>query len=84
MCSSDLTLGPAIVDGVGRATLQKIDALWAAIISQVPRTQFVEDAGHQLDLMRAAVERKRPADADKAALHIEALVNAELNKLTSK
>ena len=42
------------------------------------RTEFVDDATHQLDLMRTGVERKRAADVDKAALHLQAIVDAEL------
>ena len=76
------TLSAGISAGRSEAqqVFDELAALWGAAKSQLPRTQFVDDVQHQLDLMQIAVDRRRPADADKAALHIRALVNAELDK----
>lgn len=49
--------------------LAEIEALWSAaeteVIAQSPST--AESIGRMVDLARTAVERNRPADADKAA-----------------
>jgi len=68
------TLSTAIADGDGREVLADIEGLWLAISSQLPRTEFVDDTGYQVEVMRNAVERKRPADADKASLRIGELI----------
>ena len=71
-------LSPAMIEGKGKQVMAELDRLWSAISAQLPRTEFVDDAAHQLDLMRTGVERKRAADVDKAALHLQAIVDAEL------
>lgn len=75
-------LSPAMIEGKGKQVMADLDRLWASISSQLPRTEFVDDAAHQLDLMRVGVERKRAADVDKAALHLQAIVDSELPKLS--
>ena len=71
-------LSPAMIEGRGKQVIDELDRLWNAIKAQLPRTTFVESAGHQIDLMRAGVERKRAADVDKAALHLDAIADAGL------
>lgn len=68
------SLSTAIIDGNGTDRFAEIDALWRAAAAQLERTTFRESTQYQIDLMRAAVERKRPADADKASLHVKALI----------
>jgi hypothetical protein len=75
-----LSAGISVGRSEAQQILDELVSLWGAAKSQLPRTQFVEDVQHQLDIMQIAVDRRRPADADKAALHIRALVNAELDK----
>ncbi len=72
-----LTLSTAIVDGQGAKRFAEIDGIWRAAAAQLQRTSFRESTQYQIDLMRNAVERKRPADADKASLQIRALVDNE-------
>ena len=69
-------LSAAIVDGTGRSVNDEIDGLWTAASAQLSHTVFVDEIQHQLDLMQTAVDRRRPADADKAALHLRALIDA--------
>lgn len=79
------TLGNAIAEGgaQGRQVFAQLDALWAAAKARLPRTTFVEQVSNQMALMQQAAERRRPADADKAALHIQSLVTAELDDLVA-
>lgn len=76
--STVFLLSTAIVDGNGKQQFATIDAIWRAAAEQLPRTTFRESTQYQIDLMRNAVERKRPADADKASLQIRALIDNEL------
>ncbi len=69
-------LSIAINEGQGTQTLAELTALWTAAAAQLPRTSFVEQAQHQMDRMALAVERRRPADADKAARNLRALIEA--------
>jgi hypothetical protein len=70
------TLSPAIDDGTSREVFGTIDDLWSAVKAQLPHTTFVDDVQHQVDLMSTAVDRKRPGDADKAAVHLRMLIDA--------
>ena len=70
------TLSTSIADGRGKQAFAEIEAIWNALSSKLRRTEFVVDLGERVDFMRNAVQRKRPADADKAAMHIRALVEA--------
>ena len=49
--------------------LAEIEAIWAAAETEVAATSpsSAESIGRMVDLARTAVERNRPADADKAA-----------------
>ena len=51
------------------AVLAEIEALWNAAETEVTAlsTESAESIGRMVDLARTAVERNRPADADKAA-----------------
>ena len=70
------TLSGAIDDGIGRDTFTSLTNLWVAAKDQMKHTLFVDDVQRQLDLMATAVERKRPGDADKAAMHLKAIIDS--------
>jgi len=74
------SLGSAIADSgaKGRAVLAELETLWTAAKAQLPRTEFVEEVGHQIELMQIAVKQTRPADAEKAALRTQALIDNQL------
>lgn len=59
-----------------RPTLAHIEVLWQVVRPDVERThpQLVEDLDANVARCRAAVERNRPADADKAYRNLRALV----------
>jgi len=69
----DLTagLGQMIVDGetaAARARLAQARAIWAVMEPQIRAAgvDLIEEVQSIIDLIGTAVERKRPADADKA------------------
>ncbi len=55
-------------DNEARATLDRINAIWAAVESEIDETRPELRGGIETTVMLAnsAVERNRPADADKA------------------
>lgn len=64
-------LGQAIVDGKGSVTSARLDRtekIWALLEPQIRQEgiDIVEQTQTVVDLVRTAVKRKRPADADKA------------------
>ncbi len=65
-----------IVSGGAGTAIAAIDALWQAAVIQLPHTEFRDNVAHQVDLLDTAVARRHPADADKAALHLQALVDS--------
>jgi hypothetical protein len=69
-------LGNLIADGGDREVIARIDALWAASSAEVARVDagLGRDVTHQLDLLHVAVERNRPADADKSSRHLAELL----------
>lgn len=75
------SLSTSIADGKGKQAFATIEDVWGALKAQLRRTEFVDDLGDRIDFLRNAVERKRPADADKAAMHIRALVDAAQTEL---
>lgn len=75
-------LSTSISDGRGKQAFAEIEAIWTALAARLRRTEFVVDIGERVDFMRNAVERKRPADADKAAMHIRALVESAAAELS--
>lgn len=68
------SLGDQIAKGgdTAKATLADIEALWDAAGPEVrrQRAELGLEIDHQVELVRTAVERKRPADADKAAQNL--------------
>jgi hypothetical protein len=64
-------------DGDNEA-LARIEALWAIVGPDVDATRpdLAPSFGAALDLVRRSVERRRPADADKAANNLRALIEA--------
>jgi len=64
-------------DGEAEA-LARIDTLWSAlqVDLQTDRPELVAGFRSVIDLARSAVNRRRPADADKARLNAEALFAA--------
>lgn len=55
-------------DGDEDATLARIDELWASARDEIGRDRpsVADDVQTTIDMARVAVERNRPADADKA------------------
>lgn len=69
-------LGNLIVDGGDREVIDRIDTLWAASSADVADVDAAlgRDVTHQLDLLHVAVERNRPADADKTSRNLAELL----------
>lgn len=68
----------AIIDeGDQRALLAEAEGLWSAAKPEVAATDAdtAEEMEGMMDIARLAVERSRPADADKAAKFLESLVD---------
>lgn len=62
-------LGSQIADGdEADATFARIEAIWAAIRAEIEarHPELISGFGSTIDMARTAVERTRPADADKA------------------
>lgn len=74
-----VTLSEAIVENEGdNEILARVDAYWAAAepaVSEANAT-LARDIERAVALMRNGVERRRPADADKAAINLRTLVAA--------
>ncbi len=58
--------------------LARIEALWAVAGPEVEadRPELAPDFGAALELVRRSVERRRPADADKATNNLRMLIEA--------
>jgi hypothetical protein len=70
-----LELGLRIAEGGSREALEQIEQAWAAAgpgIEDVNGTAY-RTVDSMVGLLRVAVERRRPADADKAARNIDAV-----------
>ncbi len=69
-------LGNLIVDGGDDDVIDRIDALWAASSADVASIDpgLGRDVTHQLELLHVAVERNRPADADKSSRNLAELL----------
>ena len=69
-------LGNLIADGGDREVIDRIDTLWAASSADVAGVDpaLGRDVTHQLDLLHVAVERNRPADADKTSRNLAELL----------
>jgi hypothetical protein len=74
-------LGDRIADHGDREVINRIDALWAASSAAVDGVDpaLGRDVQHQLEVLHAAVERNRPADADKSSRNLAALLQAFLD-----
>lgn len=77
-----LGLGNEIFDGDSASRLTTIQDLWTEARSSVDDIDpaLGREVDHQLDLITTAVERKRPADADKAARNLATVVAAIRNQ----
>ena len=74
-------LGQAVVDGdskVSKAKVAQADAIMVAIepLIRESKIDILESVQRVVDLMHTAVERKRPADADKALRFIPLIIEA--------
>lgn len=74
-------LGQAVVDGdtsVSKAKVAEADAIWLALEPQIreSRIDIVESVQSIVRLIHTSVERKRPADADKALRFIPLIIEA--------
>lgn len=83
---SDLTvgLGDVVVEGdndTARARLDRAVAIGAVLVDRVTAAgvDLVEDIERIVGLIRTAVERKRPADADKAQRFTGLIIEAAAN-----
>ncbi len=74
-------LGEAVVDRNSQLTKQKLaeaDAIWIVLEPQIRASglDLVESLQQIVDLMHSAVEKKRPADADKALRFVPLITEA--------
>lgn len=73
-----LGLGNEIFDGDSKSRLATIEGLWTEARTSVDDVDpaLGREIDHQLELIVTAVDRKRPADADKAARNLATVVEA--------
>lgn len=74
-------LGSKVLAGSGAGdAADRIDQYWAAISDEISRTrpELVEDFEFVVSRCRLAADRKRPADADRAARNLRTLADAVL------
>ncbi len=72
-------LSALIIEGDGqRESLARIEAVWAALRPEIEETHpdLVAEYESVVDMTRRAVERRRPADADKAHNNLRTLLAA--------
>jgi hypothetical protein len=72
-------LGDRIVDNHGQQeAFARIETLWALVAPdvQAERPDLVPGFQSAIDLLRTGVERRRPADADKATNNLRTLIAA--------
>ncbi len=74
-------LGQAIVDGDTKTYTQRMeitDSIWKVLEPQIrdANIDIVEDVQRVVNLVHTAVERKRPADADKANRFVTIIKNS--------
>lgn len=77
-------LGNDIAQGnmsIARAKLADIKAIWIGIQPQISQAsqELLDDTQRMMNLFITAVERKRPADADKAIRFLPGLVSVLVN-----
>ena len=79
LAAETATLSDRIIENEGqREALARIEALWALIrpAIEAEREELVAGFDTVVDLLRRSVERRRPADADKASKNLVALIAA--------
>jgi hypothetical protein len=72
-------LGDRIVDNHGQQeAFARIETLWALVAPDVQahRPDLITGFQSAIDLLRTGVERRRPADADKATNNLRTLIGA--------
>lgn len=72
-------LSERVVENEGdEPALARVEGLWAAAEPDVSaaRPDLLPDFGAAMELVRRSVERRRPADADKAANNLRVLIAA--------
>ena len=77
-------LGNDIAQGdmtTARLKLADIKAIWIGIQSQIAQAtqDLLDDTQRMINMFTTAVERKRPADADKAMRFLPSLISALVN-----
>jgi hypothetical protein len=73
------SLSELVVQNEGqREALARIEALWAVAETEVQQTRpdLAVDFAAAMELTRRSVERRRPADADKAANNLRLLIDS--------
>ncbi|MGD9704823.1 MAG: hypothetical protein AB7Q42_02325 [Acidimicrobiia bacterium] len=75
-------LGDLIADGGDENAISRIDALWAASSAEVAGDDpdLGREVEHQLGLLHTAVERNRPADADKVSRNLAEVLQTFLER----
>lgn len=81
MLAEMATLSELVVEttgGVTRERLASIEALWESARAELEtlRPEVIGDMERMIDLSRLAVERRRPAEADKAVSFLTPLVQS--------
>lgn len=74
-----MTLSEAIIENEGdNEILARVDAYWAAAEPSVVEADesLARDIGRAVAMMHTGVQRRRPADADKATINLRTLVAA--------
>lgn len=71
-------LSEAVIDGEGHTELvARVDALWEAArpgIEELASGRLVRQFDDAIAMLHTAAERRRPADADKAAINLRTLI----------
>lgn len=84
MLQTGKELGNDVAQGdmsTARTKLADITAIWIGIQPQITQASqdLVDDTQRMINLFTTAVERKRPADADKAMRFLPSLISALVN-----
>ncbi|CAB5024540.1 unannotated protein [freshwater metagenome] len=84
MLQTGKELGNDVAQGdmsIARTKLADITAIWIGIQPQITQASqdLVDDTQRMINLFTTAVERKRPADADKAMRFLPSLISSLVN-----
>lgn len=84
MLQTGKELGNDVAQGdmsTARTKLADITAIWIGIQPQITQASqdLVDDTQRMINLFTTAVERKRPADADKAMRFLPSLISSLVN-----